>query len=145
MTNEQEEKPKTVQVHYTIIDGENEYGETMHMKVDSVNDEEQAFKELASLYACDAEDEQDILTELQAEGTAMIGCRAIKEVRVEELVTVTVYLRGGLIQDMQNIPPGIRVRVQDYDIENLTAQEIADETEADTEGNPCIVSLWEKE
>ncbi len=141
MKNQPPEK-RLVQVHYTIIDGEHEYRNSFFIHSDGTN-EEQAFQELAEFYACDDEDEQDIMAELQKEGMAMIGCRAIKDVIIRELDTVTVLVRGGVIQDIQNIPAGIRIRVQDYDIENLTDKELQEETETDEEGHPCVVSIWE--
>lgn len=73
----------------------------------------------------------------------MIGCRAIKDVIIRELDTVTVFVRGGVMQDIQNITIGLRIRVQDYDIDNLTDKELQEETETDEEGHLCIVSIWE--
>ncbi len=144
MTKQKDENQRTVQVQYTIIDGEHEYSDHFFMKVNGVNDEEQAYKELAEFYACD-EEEQEIVTALQNEGMAMIGCRAIKSITIHELDTITVYVRGGVIQDIQNIPEGIQIRVQDYDIDNLTDKELQEETEPDEEGNPCVVGVWENQ
>ncbi len=145
MKNTTRKENRTMKVHYTIVDGEHEYCETIFIKSDGENKEDQAYKELAAMYADDAEDEREIMAAFHNEGIAMIGCRAIKNVTVIELDEVTVFVRGGVIQDIQNIPAGVRIRVQDYDVDNLTEQELREETEMDEEGDPCMVSVWESE
>jgi len=117
-------------VRYTIIDGEHEYGDSFTFRSDGIENEECAYRELAEFYACDDEEAQEILQTLQKEGTAMIGCRAIKDIRVEEVIPITITVRGGVIQDISNV-------------ENLTEQERLVKTEADVDGNPCIVTIWE--
>ena len=77
--------------------------------------------------------------------TMMMSHQSIEGESGKELETVTVFVRGGVIQDIQNIPIGVRIRVQDYDVENFTEQELRDETELDEEGDPCMVSIWESE
>lgn len=145
MTKQETKNQRTIQVQYTIIDGEHEYADHFFMKANGVNDEEQAYKELAEFYACDKEEEQEIVSDLRKEGMAMIGCRAIKRITIHELETIIVYVCGGVIQDIQNIPEGIQIRVQDYDIDNLTDKELHEETEPDEEGNPCVVGIWENQ
>jgi hypothetical protein len=122
---------KHMRVRYTIIDGEHEYGDSFTFRSDGIQNEECAYRELAEFYACDDEEAQEILQTLQKEGTAMIGCRAIKDIRVEDVIPITITVRGGVIQDISNIPPDVTVHVRDYDVENLTEQERRVKTEKD--------------
>ncbi len=137
---------RMMKVHYTIVDGEEEYFVSLSMKLDLKNNTEQAYKALAAMFSWDdKEEEHDIMTALKTDGMAMVGHRGIKDVSVLELDTITVFVRGGVIQDIQNIPAGVRIRVQDYDVGSLTKQELLKETEPDEEGDPCIVSIWGNE
>ena len=137
---------RMMKVHYTIVDGEEEYFDSFFMKSDGKNDTEQAYKALAVMFSWgDKEEEHDIMAALKTDGKAMIGSRGIKDVSVLELDTITVFVRGGVIQDIQNIPAGVKIRVQDYDVDNITKQELLNETEPDEEGDPCMVSFWENE
>ncbi len=145
MKNTKRKGNQTMKVHYTIVDGEHEYANSFFMRSDGSNEESQAYKELAAMYAYDAEEEREIMTNLKTDGMAMIGCRAIKDVTVMDLDEVTVFVRGGVIQDIQNIPSGVRIRVQDYDVDSLTAQELREKTEPDEEGDPCMVYTWGSE
>ncbi len=133
---------KPMQVQYTIVDGEHEYLDSFVFNAKSGNEREQAFRELAEFYVYDEEDKQEIIASLQSEGIAMIGGRAIKKIFVQEFEPITVIVRGGVIQDIQHIPDGITIRVRDYDIDNLTEEELLKETEPDDEGNPCVVAIW---
>jgi hypothetical protein len=55
---------------------------------------------------------------------------------------ITIFVRGGVIQDIWQIPEGITVRVQDYDIDGLTAEEEA-QLQQDHDGFPCFIAVWE--
>jgi hypothetical protein len=132
-------------VNYTIVDGEHEYGDSFSLLVQSGDEEKQAIQELAAFYATDPKQKLEIVKNLTEKGSAMIGCRGIKNVSVEEPVTVTICVRGGIIQDIQNLPPGIQIRIQDYDIDNLTEKELLEETETDGEGKSYRISFWETE
>jgi len=142
MANGTEKKRKTFHVSCTIKDGEYEYGDSLVMQCDGANVAEQAFRELAGYYACDPEEEQEIVNALQSEGEAMIGDRTITQVSIKEAVPITVIVHGGLVQDIRNIPEEVAIRIQDYDIDGLTAEEL-EKLERDEEGNSCVVSVWE--
>lgn len=141
MLNVNKRQRKTVQVQYTIQDGEYEYGDSFVMQGDDERMEEQAFQELAGHFACDPEEEQDIIAALKSEGQAMIGDRVIKNVFIKATTPVLVIVRGGVIQDIQNIPEGITFEVQDYDVDGLTVEEL-ESLEQDEDGVPYNVSIW---
>ena len=114
-----------MKVHYTIVDGEHEYANSFFMRSDGSN-EEGAKLTRNSLRCTRMMRRKSVKSwpTFKTDGMAMIGCRAIKDVTVMELDEVTVFVRGGVIQDIQNIPAGVRIRVQDYDVDNLTEQEL---------------------
>ena len=50
---------------------------------------------------------------------------------------VTVYVRGGVVQDVE-VPAGVEVVIYDYDVDDVPEAEIS----KDPEGAPCIVNVW---
>jgi hypothetical protein len=136
------QKPKVVQVLYTIVDGEHEYFDEFFMNAKGKDDEEQARQELATSYGKDENQKKEILTELRTKDFAMTGCRAIKNVSVKNFHTIVVTVLGGAVQDITNIPEGVQVKLMDYDIESLTEDELQEKTEPDENGDRCIVSIW---
>jgi hypothetical protein len=52
--------------------------------------------------------------------------------------TVRVTLKGGVIQDV-SCPKGVRVIVHDYDTDEIDEKDLT----KDSEGNPCIETIWE--
>lgn len=123
--------------HYTIQDSEYEYGESFLVESKNMDELEQVYQELAELYSVDDEDKSDIITNLRTDDFAMIGERAIKDVSIRDLITIRVYVRSGVIQEIQNIPPEIQIQVQNYDVEDQT------ELKKDSEGNLCTISIWQ--
>ncbi len=51
--------------------------------------------------------------------------------------TITVTVDGGLIQDIDGIPPGVAVEVRDYDLEGNDTDVLAD-----NDGNEYFRGLW---
>jgi hypothetical protein len=51
---------------------------------------------------------------------------------------ITVTVEGGLIQEIENIPPGISVLVMDFDTDGTDEDEVT----KTTEGDLCVVSEW---
>lgn len=138
----QNHEPKTVVVEYTIVDGEHEYSLNHTMQSDGSGEEEQAIQELAKYYTYTKAEEEKFIQDMKADGTAMTGCRAIKDVQIKELHTITVTVLGGVVQDITNIPEGVQVKLMDYDIECLTEDELQEKTELDENGERCFVSIW---
>lgn len=57
------------------------------------------------------------------------------------LARIIVVLEGGLIQDMEGIPPGVEVEVRDYDVEGAIGEKLC----RDADGEKYAVSLWREE
>lgn len=49
---------------------------------------------------------------------------------------ITVYVSGGLVQDVINIPSDCLVKVVDYDIDNNL------DCDKDEHGNPCCIAIY---
>lgn len=49
--------------------------------------------------------------------------------------TISIYVEGGVVQDVDDVPPGITVRVVDYD----------NAGETDDTGEDCSIELYEGE
>lgn len=56
--------------------------------------------------------------------------------------TVTIELEGGLIQDVIGLPEGIRIRVEDYDIEGSDPDEEPAIEKVERSGRFAFVSYW---
>lgn len=131
---------KTYQTNYTIIDGSFEYADSLIFQHDGDKPIEQAFREIAEFFSFDDEqEEQTILKALQTNGEAMIDCRLIQKVWVKEIKPIVVIVRGGVIQDISNIPTDLVIRVQDYDVEG------DENLSFDEDGSPCFISDWAQE
>lgn len=63
---------------------------------------------------------------------------AVLDRRDQGNLTVRVTLEGGIIQNI-DMPPGITVKVYDYDAEAYHLDELMQ----DDDGNDCHVSVWE--
>lgn len=81
------------------------------------------------------EDKTDIITNLRTDDFAMIGERAIKDVSIRDLVTIRVYVRGGLVSHVENIPPEIEVDVLDFDTEGQNEN-------PHSSSKQCTISVW---
>lgn len=55
--------------------------------------------------------------------------------------TIVITIEGGLVQDVSNIPPGMKVVVRDYDCEGADDDELS----KDERGDDCYVTVWEAE
>lgn len=132
-------------VHYSISHHDFEYSDAFMMKVLRDNVERQACEIIAELFASEEDDKQIVISGLLKNGTATIYDMTIYDIRIEDLETITVFVRGGLIQDIQGIPETIRIKVQDYDIGSLSNNVEKASTEHDAEGIPCVISIWESE
>ena len=51
---------------------------------------------------------------------------------------IHIFMQGGLIQDIQNVPRGCVVYVYDYDLEGVDPEDI----QADGVGDPCTITEW---
>jgi len=131
--------PETFRIDYTIQDGEHEYGDFFFLKSNWDSVEKEAHRKLAEFFAYGEEKEKEMLETLQTEGMAMIGCRAIKDLSIDVVEAVTVILRRGQIQDIQNIPEGGVIRVRDYDIHGVPDER----TKQDENGDYYVESVWE--
>lgn len=56
---------------------------------------------------------------------------------MQETITVTITVEGGVIQDI-DLPPGVCAIVYDYDVDGVPDSE----TETDDNGDRRIVSRW---
>lgn len=139
MADKNGESIKTYHVSCVIKQGEYEYGDSFVIQSEEATVEEEALRELAQYYAYDSEDAHKIIEDLKTEGMAMIGDRAITDVTFREAIPVTITMRGGVIQDIRNIPDNLTIRVLDYDIDGIAVEKLKE----DDESNPCIVSIWE--
>jgi hypothetical protein len=52
--------------------------------------------------------------------------------------TIIIRVEGGLIEDIDGIPPDVEVVVRDYDVEMLDE----DDLQEDEDGNECIESNY---
>jgi hypothetical protein len=57
----------------------------------------------------------------------------------DRLNTIHVYVRGGVIQDIDNIPEGVTVKVFDYDIDGADDDRLS----KDENGKDCHLGIWE--
>jgi hypothetical protein len=127
-------------VHYSILHHDFEYSDSFVMKVQSDNEERQACEIIAEIFATDEDDKHIVTTGLLKNGTATIYDQTIYDVRVEDLDTITIFVIGGVIQDIQNIPSHIRVKIQDYDVDPSTDMK---KPSKDQYGVPCMISIWD--
>lgn len=140
--NQPSQSEKTYRVSCTISSCSYEYGDSITVSCNPEDAPEFGLHELAKNYAADSEDYEEvqkIVTDLKLEGLAWIGDRAITKVLIEEIVPITVIVRGGVIQDIQNIPDDITVRVIDYDADGKSEEDV----DRDENGEYCTISTWE--
>jgi len=129
-------------VHYSILHHDFEYSDSFVMTLTTDNEERQACEEIADLYGSCEEDKHIITTNLLQNGTATTFEATIYDVRVEDLDTITVFVRGGVIQDIENIPQSVCIRVQDYDVDSITDEITLSCTKPDQEGQIYVESIW---
>ena len=58
---------------------------------------------------------------------------------MEAKCIIYVTVQGGLVQDVRNVPPGIEVRVIDYDIEGAEAQCVEP---SPLDGEACVIATY---
>ena len=72
---------------------------------------------------------ENLLAYLQEAAAKVLGrktarVRSKQRLGKEKLKTITVTLQGGLVADVDGIPPGYRVRVLDMDVEGMFAEDL---------------------
>jgi hypothetical protein len=127
---------KTFRLHYAIIHGEYSYREWSDIKAPEMN-LPRAADQLAEEYIPNhlSDERQAFSAELLSRGSAMLPHedRAITGIRWEEIKPIVVTVRGGLVQEISDIPAGIRIKVVDWDTDEL-----------DKHGNPRpFVGYWD--
>jgi hypothetical protein len=135
---ERNDSPELYQVRCTIQDGEYEYGDSFVLKSTSDSVKEKVYQKLLEVYAYGEEEGKEMVEALKTEGEAMIGCRVIKDVSILVVESVKIIVRGGVIQDIQNIPDDVNIRVFDYDVDGVSNEE----TGRDDTGDRCMISEW---
>ena len=55
-----------------------------------------------------------------------------------EFKTITVTMQGGLVADVDGIPPGMRVRVQELDVEGMDEDDLVKLPD----GKQVIENIW---
>lgn len=55
---------------------------------------------------------------------------------------IIVTVQGGVVQDIENITPGIEVEVHDYDVETTDPDDHLHPHEHDDDGEPFIRTVW---
>ena len=129
-------------VHYSILHHDFEYSDSFVMKVQSDNEERQACEIIAEIYGGDENDKHIITTNLLKNGTATAFGATIDDVRIQDLETIIVLVRGGVIQNIKNIPESIRIQVHDYDTDTLTDEIVLASTKPDQDGDIYVESIW---
>jgi len=116
-------------ITYTILDGTNEYGDSLVCNLDTGKNVQVAYK--AAYKAIfrffyddsDFEDSEDAIQEetkfcasLQDEGYGEIdfGQRVIKKINITEIQPIQIIAHYGRTQCFKNLPTGIRVEYLDY-------------------------------
>ena len=51
---------------------------------------------------------------------------------------ITIRVSGGVVQNVEDIPPGIVVRVIDYDVDGADTADL----DEDETGEDCNIALW---
>ena len=77
-------------------------------------------------------------THFQGNAEGILKLKKGEKPEPNKVIEITV--RGGLIQDIQNIPIGITIRVRDYDTDGDEDRTIKDEN-----GDRCFQADWTKE
>lgn len=52
--------------------------------------------------------------------------------------SMKIFVQGGLIQDIQDIPDGLKIDIYDYDIDGLDEKELT----KDGKGKDCYIKEW---
>lgn len=119
---------KIFRINYTRISGENEFGESLHVKSDKM-DLNIAIREICDDYYIEGKDRKEFTQNILDEDFADIGNRgAFSDVWWEELKPIIVHVSGGVVQNIENIPEYRRVEVHIHD---------------DPQENSPIISSWE--
>ena len=51
---------------------------------------------------------------------------------------IIIFVQGGLIQDIQGVPKGLKIMIYDYDIDGLDEKELT----KDGKGKDCYIKEW---
>jgi hypothetical protein len=113
---------KIFRLRYSIIHGEYSYREW-----DDIETSEMCLLRAVDLISEEfipdhlRDERQAFTTELLSRGSAMIPGqdRAVMDIRWEEIKPITVTVRGGIVQDIENIPENVRIKVIDWDNDEL--------------------------
>jgi hypothetical protein len=135
MSDTQQLATKTVLVGFNIIDGENEYLETLTMQSDGSDELEQAYRMIADYYGVDDDDKNQIIQNLKSDEMAMIDIRGIDGVYIKDPQTVKIIVSGGVVQSITGIQPEFQIQIYDYDTDGQNADK-------DKDGEPCSISTW---
>jgi hypothetical protein len=136
MSDTQQLASKTVLVGFNIIDGENEYLETLTMQSDGSDELEQAYRMIADYYGVDDDDKNQIIQNLKSDEMAMIDIRGIDGVYIKDPHTVKIIVSGGVVQSITGIPPEFQIQIYDYDVDGM------ENPDHDSDGQPCSISIW---
>jgi hypothetical protein len=107
---------KTFRIRYTVIDGEREYADEFFVSAESMSGVLAAQK-LADTWPGSPKEKALFSHRLHQEDYAPLFCdsRAIADLSWEEMKPVVVTVRGGVVQDVSNIPEGLQVNIVDWD------------------------------
>jgi len=127
---------KNFHVRFAIIHGEYSYREWIDVRASEM-DAKRAIDCIADDVVPDhlSNERQGFSNELLSKDSAMIPGqdRAIVNINWEEVRPITVTVRGGVVQDIDRIPEGVRVKVVDWD---------NDETDGNGDSIPSV-GIWD--
>lgn len=104
-------------ITYTVTSPEHKLSGEHFVRAETMDDK-QAAREVVALWALTSEHEAAMLETLLEEGYAEIrGTHRldIEDLCWQEVKAVTVVVQGGVIQEVSDIPAGVRVKVVDWD------------------------------
>ena len=127
---------KTYRIRYTISDHENQYVNDALCYTDAMSDE-YAAQWLADFWAGTAhqDDVQAFKNGLLEEGCAFTpyDARVVANLTWEAVRPIIVQVRGGVVQQVSNIPEDHCIEVHDWDGEHV-----------DPDGNPVpVIAVWD--
>jgi len=123
----------TYRIRYTVIDNDHEYADEFFVSAECMSNE-RAAQELADAWPGSPEEKALFRKELLENDYADFFCddRAIADLSWEEMKPIVVTVRGGVVQNVSDIPEGLQVNVVDWDSE-----------ETDDNGDPVpSVDVW---
>jgi hypothetical protein len=113
---------KTFRISYIIRHGEFTY--PAHSLVNALSlDRADAIRAVGSEWFLPHYSPQELeafCREYTADGFAWIdGDRGVSDIRFEEVLPISIIVRGGLVQEISDIPAGVQLKVVDWDTDEL--------------------------